>query len=147
MVGPLEVVGVWPLVAALIGLTATVVGVFGLGASAIVEILTGRHTEPVLLAQVNARLTAVVKSALAAGFGASVFVAKSMGEERADWVDEDENGILDPFVNGRYDYIDLVLGEWLVAWGQLCVYLGLVVAALWVLGRFSPSGSPSARRG
>lgn len=141
MVRSLEVVGVWPLVAALIGLTATVVGVFGLGASAIVEILTGRHTEPVLLAQVNARLTAVVKSALAAGFGASVFVAKSMGEERADWVDEDENGILDPFVNGRYDYIDLVLGEWLVAWGQLCVYLGLVVAALWVLGRFSPSGS------
>ena len=43
------------------------------------------------------------------------WIAKRIAETSTDWVDADDNGMLDPFVNGAYDWVDINAGAWLVA--------------------------------
>ena len=61
------------------------------------------------------------------------WAAVPIAEWRTDWVDEDGNGMLDPFVNGQYDWMDRNLSDWLFAWGVMNAVVGGVAVALLVI--------------
>ena len=58
------------------------------------------------------------------------FVAAPIAERRVEWVDADDNGILDGFSN--VDWMDHTAGEWSEVWALLLVILVVAAAVVWV---------------
>lgn len=64
--------------------------------------------------------TATIGKALfAASVVASPFLTARLVSERNGWIDADGNGLLDPLVNGSYDWFDINGGDFVRLWGLL----------------------------
>lgn len=83
--------------------------------------------------QIAARGAAKVTAA--ALVAAIPWVAAPIAESSTGWVDTDHDGMLDGFVNGSYDWVDINGGAWATAAAVLIVMVVLILAALRVSKR------------
>lgn len=58
------------------------------------------------------------------------FAAGRWAEASTGWVDEDNDGMLDPFVNGGYDYLDVNGGHLIRAWGLVALVVIVATSVL-----------------
>lgn len=118
-----------PFLAGLVGVVVVLGGVV-LAVSGLARVSLGRtpqlpEVRPALVRTEG--LTRVVLSPLPVLTG---WVAVPIAERRNDWVDEDGNGMLDPFANGQYDWMDLNGGDWLLTWGLMNAVLAVGAVVL-----------------
>jgi hypothetical protein len=69
-------------------------------------------------------------------------VFADVAERRNGWVDVDGNGMLDPMINGSYDWFDINGGDWVRMWGTATFVI--VGGSTWVLSRCGQTGSVGA---
>jgi hypothetical protein len=55
---------------------------------------------------------AIIRLAAAGALVAAAYAGVAAAESRSHWVDKDNDGMLDGFVNGAYDWTDLNGGTW-----------------------------------
>lgn len=67
--------------------------------------------------------------------------AMAVAEGRTGWIDTDGDGVLDGFVNGAYDWVDLVGGTWAAT---TAVLVAAAVVGAWVALRWRGAGGGSA---
>jgi hypothetical protein len=79
----------------------------------------------------------VVKLIAAAIVGAIPWIAAPIAESSTGWVDADHDGMLDGFVNGSYDWVDINGGAWATTAAVLIVLVVLALAAVLVAMRAS----------
>ena len=65
------------------------------------------------------------------------WIAAPIAESSTGWVDTDHDGMLDGFVNGSYDWVDINGGAWATATAVLIVLVALTLAAVLVAMRAS----------
>lgn len=104
-----------------------------------VRLATGRveRTHEVVLAM-------IVRVLVIVSIAASALVFADVAEGRNEWVDTDGNGMLDPMVNGGYDWFDINGGDWVRMWGVAS--LVIVAAGWWMLLRCTPAERDRASR-
>lgn len=73
----------------------------------------------------------------AALVGTIPWIAAPIAESSTGWVDTDHDGMLDGFVNGSYDWVDINGGAWATAAAVLIVLVVLTLAAVLVAMRAS----------
>jgi hypothetical protein len=83
-----------------------------------------------------------VKLIAAALVGTIPWIAVPIAESSTGWVDTDNDGMLDGFVNGSYDWVDINGGAWATAAAVLIVLVALILAAVLVAMRASQRDRP-----
>ncbi len=90
-----------------------------LGLTGLARLVLGRTWQFPVVRSAYVRMEGLLRLALTPWPIIAGWWAVSIAEARNNWVDEDGNGMLDPFVNGQYDWADVNLADSLVAWGFL----------------------------
>ena len=73
-----------------------------------------------------------VKLIAAVLVGTIPWIAAPIAESSTGWVDTDHDGMLDGFVNGSYDWVDINGGAWATAAAVLIVLVVVTLAAVLV---------------
>ena len=109
------------------------IGAVAIAASGLWRVIVGRTRQFPGVRPPLVRVEGLLRLALAPLPVLCGWVAVPIVERRNDWVDEDGDGMLDPFVNGQYDWMDRNLGDWFVTWALLSVVAAVVAVALLVM--------------
>lgn len=88
-----------------------------------------------------------VKVAAAAVLAVVPWLSEHLAEAATGWVDEDHDGMLDPFVNGAYDWVDVNLWAWLRSAAVLVTIVLAATAMLLRRVRQLPGDGSSRRPG